>query len=40
VALQPLHLMGVGQAEHQLHGHLTGQQQALAELLGAQGNAA
>ena len=40
VALQPLHLVSVRQAQHQLHGHLTRQQQALAQLLGAQGNAA
>ncbi len=32
--------MCIGQAEHQLHGHFTGQQQPLAELLGAKGDAA
>ena len=36
MVLQPLHLVGVSQAAHELGGHLTGQQQAVAQLLVAQ----
>lgn len=34
--LQPLHLMGICQAAHELSAHFTSQQQAVAELLVAQ----
>ena len=40
VPLQPLYLVSIGEAEHELHGHFARQQQALAELLRAKGYAA
>lgn len=36
MVLQPLHLVGIGEAAHELSGHFTGQQQAVAQLLVAQ----